>query len=106
MPQAIRLRKFRSPDLHSSDLCPFPQTHVEHHIGEHVGFIELRLWLDLSSEVAHGDEEIDEISSSFRDGILFVRCLIGNVDDLQEPRKRKPLGCARKVEDSEVKRGL
>ena len=79
---------------------------MEHHIGQQVGFVELQLWLDLSSEVARGDEEIEEISSSFRNDILFVWRLLGNIDDLQKARVGKSLGCVMEVEDSKVERWL
>src|SRR5258708_29343769 len=106
MQEAIRLGRFRSANFYISNLCPFPQIDMEDHIGQHADFVELRLWLDLSLEVARRDKEIDEISSGLRNDVLFVRGLIGNVDDLQKPSVRKALGCAREVNDSEVKRRL
>src|SRR5258708_16439944 len=103
MQEAIRLGWFRSANFYISNLCPFPQIDMEDHIGQHADFVELRLWLDLSLEVARRDKEIDEISSGLRNDVLFVRGLIGNVDDLQKPSVRKALGCAREVNHSEVK---
>src|SRR2546422_771393 len=102
MQQALRLAGLWSVDFYASQLRPLAQVNVEDHVGEHVGFIKLRLRSNLSLEVALRDKKLEKSPTSLGNDLRFIRRLVRNIDDLQQPCVSKSLRGPRELEDSEV----